>query len=88
MVFNISDDICNLADSAVLRGLRRMSALGSDAHREVGIAFFGDTDTGKVGLEDMLDIYGQYGAALVNNAVKVNATGLESLHDSLCTGIL
>ena len=72
MVFNISDDICNLADSAVLRGLRRMSALGSDAHREVGIALFGDTDTCKIALEDMLDIYGQYGAALVNNAVEVN----------------
>ena len=82
MIFNISDNICNLADSAVLRGLRRMTALGSDAHRKVSIALFCNTDARKVALENMLDIYRQYGTALVNNTVAFAPASLEATTSS------
>ena len=38
-----------------------MSALSSDAHREIGIALLRDSYARKIALENMLDIDGQYG---------------------------
>ena len=72
MVFNVFDDIRYFAYGAVLRRLRRMSALSSDAHGEIGIALLRDAYARKIALENMLDIDGQYGSALIYDAVEVN----------------
>lgn len=72
MVFNVFDDIRYFAYGAVLRRLRRMSALSSDAHREIGIALLRDAYARKIALENMLDVDGQYGSALIYDAVEVN----------------
>ena len=86
MVFNVFDDIRYFAYGAVLRRLRRMSALSSDAHGEIGIALFRDAYARKIALENMLDVDGQYGSALIYDAVKMDSAGLECVHNGLCAG--
>ena len=63
-----------------------MSALSSDAHGEIGIALFRDAYARKIALENMLDVDGQYGSALIYDAVKMDSAGLECVHNGLCAG--
>ena len=51
-----------------------MTALGLEADLKIGVTLFGNTDARQVAVKKAFDMHRQNGAALVENAVQMNAS--------------
>ena len=88
VLFDVRDGLREDAHARMLRRRRGVAALGLDGELVVRVTLFRDADDCKVLLDDTGDAQPRDAAALVDDALEVDATGFQGLRQQFRRGFL